>query len=922
MAVRPQHAMHAAKESPFYVEESSSASKAEKLEALQTIELPAGWLRQLWSGWEGWTPREWNPRLQGWKIHISTNLNHAAETLSRVSQICISQSTAFKFLPTLNELTNANSKQGDRGSSGKFITIYPDSDVQLAELLEALDESLQGQQGPYILSDLRFRDTPIFVRYGGIMPLSMPNDKDDPIASIVDTTTHRLVADKRQPKFQIPEGVELPDCLKESYERSRQSGSSRLKEFAKITPLHFSNAGGVYKAALQDGTLRVLREARPHAGLDGRNRDAVERQIAEQQTLTELKNVPGVQKIVGNFQAWEHRYLELEYVEGSTLTSWVVANSLNHDETRRAEYVAKAATIGRNLIDTVQEVHDNGWCIGDFHPNNVIVGPEQQVTIIDFEDATRIDAPREIGLRVFEYCAPESFSASEADWYAVARSLMLMYVTDWEVEIVAPDFWEHALGRVATEYSEECAQQIREVEAKFPHIDHHMLSPEITVARYSKRPLAEEAIHALDRGIAWSRQFGRNGQSYPGDVAEDNMDLSESFGNGRAGVVWARVRIGLENPLVDLEALEYAAAQAKAYDAPGLYDGVAGIALALADAGRSGSAVAAAHKALDGAIARRRLDLVCGQTGAILAALEVAQQADDSALAEQAIQHYERLNSTVVSDSPAWSSMTLRGGLYYGLSGLALLDLAVHVATGKPEPLQRAAERLRYELDACIVSPDGERMVRDTEFHRALPYTEWGSAGIWAVASAFSCLAGYQLVTPEEANELANSCRSSFYAYPCLDHGRAGIVSTLVAAGSAYQEDANKQAGLLLDSLLTRERMAFIPGDSFIRLSSDLSSGAAGVALALHVWSRKAPFDWLPVGRRTADRLNAVSLTPDARPAIPLIASLPTKQIISNLKKNSLQDIQIDTPATVYHSTNSVNICLARSGFSVGCPFD
>lgn len=923
MAVRLQHARCATQESPFYVDNNiTTASDADATKTLQTVELPAGWLRQLWNGWEGWTPRDWKPRLQGWKIHISTDLQNAAETLSRVSRICVSRSTAFKFLPNLAELTNSNSKQGDRGSSGKFITIYPDSDDQLAELLEALDESLQGQQGPYILSDLRFRDTPIFVRYGGIMPLAMPSDKDEPISSIVDPVTHHLIADKRQPKFQIPDGVELPTCLKDSYDRSRESSSSRLKEFTKITPLHFSNAGGVYKAELPDGSLRVLREARPHTGLDGRDRDAVERQVAEQQTLNELKGLTGVQTLISSFQAWEHRYLELEYIEGSTLTAWVVANSLNHDSAKREAYARKAATIGENLIQTVQEIHARGWCIGDLHPNNIIVGNNEEVTIIDFEDATRINTSREIGLRVFEYCAPKHFTAVEADWYAVTRSLMLMYVTDWEIEVIAPDFWEHALRQVAAEYGDRCYQQIRDLEKRFPRLDRHLLSPDITVARYAHRPTAEEAIQALDRGITWSQRFGRNGQSYPGDASEGDTDLSESFGNGRAGIVWARARIGLENPLSDLEALERTAAETKSDYAPGLYDGVAGIALALADAGRKGSAVAAARKALDGAAARRRLDLVRGQTGVILAAIEVARQAEDAALAEYALQHYERLHRTVIPDSLAWKSMTLRGGLYYGLTGLALLDLAAHITTEQAEPLDRAAERLRFELDACVVSPDGERMVHDTEFNRTLPYTEWGSAGIWAVASAFSRLSGYQITTAQEEEELANACRSSFYAYPCLDHGRAGTMASLVAAGPRYRDDARTQSELLLDSLLTRERMAFVPGDSFIRLSSDLSSGAAGVALALHAWSRKAPFDWLPLGRCTASKLNSAITMPNIETMTALTTKLPSKQIPTTSEKLRLHHVPVDTPAAVYHSANSINICLARSGFSIVCPTD
>ena len=91
MAVPFEHFRGAVKGSPFY---GQPRSLAEMLTGpsdrqLQSVDLPAGWLVQSWQGWEGWTPRDWQPRMQGWKIHVSATPECAAETLARTTAVCV-----------------------------------------------------------------------------------------------------------------------------------------------------------------------------------------------------------------------------------------------------------------------------------------------------------------------------------------------------------------------------------------------------------------------------------------------------------------------------------------------------------------------------------------------------------------------------------------------------------------------------------------------------------------------------------------------------------------------------------------------------------------------------------------------------------------------------------------------------------------
>ena len=827
---------------------------------LQSVELPAGWLVQCGGGWEGWTPWDWEPRLQGWKVHVSATPECAVETLARTTRVCVDAGVSFKFLPTLTELTESSSKNQARGAAGKFITIYPDDDGQLGELLSVLASALKGQEGPYILSDLRYvPDAPVFVRYGAIMGARVPDVDDEPVDSIVDPRDMRLVPDHRDPRVVIPDGVEVPEFLRAAYEASQQSCVSRLDDFVSIKPLSFSNAGGVYRAELPDGEVRILREARPHAGLDGRNRCALQRQLVEEEVLRDLVGVKGVQQLRGVFTAWEHRYLEVDYIPGVTLSSWMVQNT-HLQEKDPVEYARQVVAIVEQLIAVVEAIHQRGWAFGDLHPGNVLVSDDGAVTMLDLEDASRLDSKRELGVRVFEYCADKSADARQADWFAVARCIMMLYCSDFEIEAVSPAFWERCRRRVREVYGERAAEQLALVEGRYAAGIRPVTASDVTVGVPSQRLSVDSGISGLLSGIEWSRQFGPDG-AFPGDITQLTAGVHEVITTGRAGVVLAQQRIGVRPADGDVDALRKTAREWPGQEAPGLLNGVAGVALTLSEVGAQRDdvqrdAVAAAGKALESALGRRRLDLAAGQAGVILAALEVAKTAGDSELMDRAVAAYRRLDACLTPDGSAWTSLCRRRGLFWGLTGVALMDLVAHAATGAEEPLARARVRVRADLDACVTTATGEVMVDDREKNRVLPYTEWGSAGVLLIASALERITGEPVLTPQERDGIIKACSSSFYIYPGLDQGRAGILVTLTAAGEHYRAEADRQAGLLLDSLLTHGEHALVVGEGLIRLSSDLGTGAAGVALALHAYRSRQPYLGLPISARTAALLH------------------------------------------------------------------
>jgi hypothetical protein len=235
---------------------------------------PPGWVATDLDDWRVHRPVDLTLPQQGWKIHVSACLDNAAEVLTTVADYCHARRIAFKFLRSLDVLMLANLKYAHRGSSGKFVTIYPVDEPQLETVLRELDALLAGSPGPYVLSDLRWGKGPLYVRYGGFAERWCLSESGTWELAIADGSG-QLVPDRRSPSFQVPPWVRLPAFL-EPHLTARNSVTVEGLPYQFSRPLHFSNGGGLYEGRhIATGDHVVLREARPHAGLDADRTDAV-----------------------------------------------------------------------------------------------------------------------------------------------------------------------------------------------------------------------------------------------------------------------------------------------------------------------------------------------------------------------------------------------------------------------------------------------------------------------------------------------------------------------------------------------------------------------------------------------------------------------------------------------------------------------
>ncbi len=330
---------------------------------------------------------------QGWKIHIAATSVTAEETLKRVVPICIAEEVSFKFLVDSFILDFTNSKNYNRASSGKFMTIYPSSDDHFKTLIEMLYQKTPGFEGPYILSDKRYKDSKVvFYRYGGFSRKSTSNIYGEKIF-LITSSDGKFIPDQRKPFFILPPRIQDPfDSNGSNHEGAVTLNNRYLVKDA----IDFSNSGGVYRAEdLGTQRLVIIKEARSYINITAKyNFDAIATLKHEHRILKLLEHTGFVPKVIDFFYQWEHAYLVLELIDGIPLRNYraredvalLLKDKLTEQSVR--EFCGIINHIARNLLEAIQRFHKDGIIVGDLSPSNVIINPESlTIKIVDFEGA-------------------------------------------------------------------------------------------------------------------------------------------------------------------------------------------------------------------------------------------------------------------------------------------------------------------------------------------------------------------------------------------------------------------------------------------------------------------------------------------------------------------------------------------------------
>lgn len=796
---------------------------------------PQGWRWSQYGLWTTFMADESKLPTQGWKIHLSVSVDTAEEALERVCDYCMSHRLTFKFLRSRAAMIAVNAKEANRGSSGKFVTIYPSDEEQLSWVLPGISELLAGFVGPYVLSDLRYGLGPAYVRYGAFVEMYCAGD-DGELTPALRTPDGSLVPDRRGAVFSVPEWVPIPDVLGPSLV-ARASGASADFPYDVHEALQFSNSGGIYLATDRGtGDRVVLREARPHAGLDRYGVDAVARMERGRTMLTRLSGLDCVPRLLGHRAAWEHQFLVEEYIEGQTLLAAVIERyPLAHPDPS-AEKLGEYHSWAVDVIDKVElaldAIHSRGVRFGDLHPGNVMVRPDGRVALIDFELAADIEEEGTPGFGAPGFTAPPELAGADIDRYAL-ECLRLF--------VLLPLAQMLGLDRAKAKTLIAAAGRL------FPSAPRPIIGspdhPRSTKGRATAdRDLGAELFagasgwsairDSLVAGIHASATPGRTDRLFPGDPNQF-VTGALAMRSGAAGVLLALHQVGAAVPTEYVDWLIDAARRGRRYVRRGLYDGLHGVALVLDLLGHSDEALEILDLAEAEQDQTNAVGILGGGAGIALTLLHFADRTGDA--------RYRRAASPIADDLAALLTggsdhtnlrLPNKAGLMRGMTGPAMLFLHQHESSGDPHHLDLAHAALRRDLDQCVELPDGTRQVRDGRTY--LPYLDDGSAGIAVVLQKYL----HYREDPDFAlalDQIRHACRAPYVFQPGLFRGRAGLVAALcqlaVADDMPVVRDHVQRLGW--HALSYRGHLAF-PGTSLLRISMDLATGSAGVLLALH----------------------------------------------------------------------------------------
>ena len=776
---------------------------------------------------------------QGWKIHVTATLDNADKVAAKVWDYCVPRNIPFKFVPGPQLLHLRNSKYAGRDTSGKFVTVYPPDERRLHVVLDELGVLLDGEPGPYILTDLRWREGPLHVRYGAFAKRFCVGERGTLVSAIEDGEG-RLVPDNRAPSFHVPPWITLPDFLA-PHLAARNATTVADLPYRIEKALHFSNGGGVYAGTdTRTGDKVVLKEGRPHAGLASDGADAVARLRRERDALRRLSGLGVAPEVRDWLTVGDHRFLVMDFLAGKPLNS---SYALRHpllsprpDPKALADYTDWALRVHSRVEQAVAAVHSRGIAFNDLHMFNIMLGPDDEsVFLLDFEAAAPLTENSRQSVAHPGFVAPADRRGVAVDHYALACLRLALFLPVTTLFAIDRAKAAHLADVIATEFPvprQFLAEAVAEITRDIGPGETAGAGGAVAVARGAgartapagggavrvtegaQRALTEGdfgsgfesgAGAGLDSGAGFAGRYlpagpadwpaardsmaaailasatpEREDRLFPGDITQFSDGGGLGVAHGAAGVLLAFAETGLPRYEEGEQWLLDRTAAPPNGTPLGLYDGVAGIAYVLDRLGHTERALVLIRSLLGENWQRLASDLGGGLAGIGLVLDHLAGTSGETDLRERALEAAGIVAGRLAAEPQDGPGR--RAGLMRGATGAALLFLRLYERTGNPALLHHAARALALDLDSCVTTAIGALEV--DERWRTLPYVGDGSAGIGLVLDDFLGLAarggGLDPRTAEPFEQarvgILRAATQRLYAQPSLFSGRAGMI--------------------------------------------------------------------------------------------------------------------------------------------------
>ncbi|MFZ6820430.1 class III lanthionine synthetase LanKC [Undibacterium sp. Ji22W] len=807
---------------------------------------------------------------QGWKIHLSATPAHAPAILVTAATILFEAGVPFKFIADRNLLSQSIGKRWPRGGAGKFMAIYPKDDQQCAELLEKLHQATLGFNGPYILSDRRYQDSRIvFYRYGGLHK-TQRLAPDGTKQMVITDQDGQYIPDDRDPFFHLPPGVEDPFVTETPNEDEAAAGTLKGGRYQIESVIQFSNSGGVYLAFDHVlGIKVVIKEARPFTNISTRGLDAVALLKKEHRVLSCLADTDIGPKAIDFFFDWEHAYLVEEYLEkavGFREYMGDISLSLRTRPTQQDSqlFIERYCRLVSKLASVIRELHKRHIVFGDVSMANVMItklpaDDDILVQLIDFEGSHESNVDLAAHLFTPGYSSQEfmdrGVTSADDDLYGLG-SLMLAGLFPMNtllsldrgahirfLEGMSQDFGlplqirKTIEGLLSKRELRPTLDQVIEV-LTTPYV---MPVPHIGSQEFSSLD-AHQYLSDIMRYVDSTADYTRSDRLFPADpevFASNPLSLS----HGACGVALVQKRVrGTVSP----EVLDWIKQFPLRRDAlsPGLYSGLSGIAWFWLDMGEDERAKEALAVADQHPYLAQSADMFHGLAGWGMTQLRFFKHFGDHSYLDAAIDAGEQLllSREVETEGQCFwrTPQGLTAGFGHGSAGICTFLLYLYLATENSKFLKAGEEGLAWVMNQGITNEDGGlTWIARESSPSVTPYLRWGSSGIGRAFLRYWYVTGDEKYA-ELIDKVMIDADRKYTIFPGYFFGLAGIGEFFLdlARFDRWRDSALTSltrifSGCSLYALHREQGIAF-PGESLMRISCDLGTGGAGIAMVLH----------------------------------------------------------------------------------------
>lgn len=838
--------------------------------------LPSDWSIRRHDMWFYCSPCPHEVPLQGWKIHLSATSGNCREILERTISVLFKYSdVSFKFVLDCALLRLFNSKAWPRGASGKFITIYPADSRRFLDLIEEIDESTIGLQGPYILSDHRYKHSRVlFYRYGGMRTRTTLNVKGEKIPVLVDPEGN-VIPDQRLAYPVVPswETPILPASTPASREEIKNATISLCNgRYVIENAISFSSAGGVYYGRDNlTGNKVVLKEARPCINATDQY-DAVELLKKEHRLLTVLADTGVAPLPVDLFQEWEHWFLVEEFIEGIALGRHSAANNIllrtRATAGERAEWREMFSRLCAEVMRILDVLHRHDIVFADLSPNNLIVtGNGEGLRVIDFEGAHQIgvDPPANLYTPGFvsQSRAPGSPATKQDDYYSAGAVLLAYLLPINGLLHLNPQARQEFLGFIQSEVQLPDAI-VDSINRLMDHPEPSVSAPGSWVeatnrertsagiaAAQKPMPDYQSIIDSIVKHLNGVAEYGRRDRLYPADPKVFSTNpLSLAY--GAAGVAYALHKLTKKLPEAAIDWILQHGITPADYP-PGLYVGMSGIAWSLLEMGVTEVAEQIFRATFGCPLVCESADLFHGLAGWGMTGLRFFQATEKEIYLERAKEAGRTLLASARTSArgSSWSSgRECPLGIAHGSSGIGLFLLNLYLATGDERNVAAGSRALDFDLAAGVRTKDGGLSWSESceSTSPVYPYWRFGSAGIGIVTARFQRLVGgsrYRAILEQIFIDTDRKCA----VFPGRCTGLAGLGEFLLdmhdlTGERRFLESSKGIAEGIMRFRVERNGTAF-PGELLSRLCCDYATGSAGIGLFLNRLLGKQSSDFM-----------------------------------------------------------------------------